>query len=233
MKVAMPGAGEQDFAWIGPRKVPVWPKNLKLHKFDKDVFFTINSDLVELQQPLIDAILDAEAKKPDPEDRQSAGQGGNKVRDLHGLGVPLFEVLNERAKRLFMHATGKKTAVVDDCWANVYHDGHYVLPHCHKRSYGSIVFALDNGEEDDAKADVLNGVLMFVDPRMESCCAGKPGYVSSPAIIAREPHGRMIVFPSQYTHMTTPYYGRRPRISIAWNLNPHAVAGEVAHDGRM
>ncbi len=58
----MADAGESEVVWLGPLQVPVWPKNLNLFKFDKDVFFTINSDLVELQQPLIDAILEAEAK---------------------------------------------------------------------------------------------------------------------------------------------------------------------------
>ncbi|MCH8095921.1 MAG: hypothetical protein IID53_02420 [Proteobacteria bacterium] len=229
----MSDAGEIEVAWIGPQRVPVWPESLELFRFDKDVFFTINSDLVELQQPLIDAILEAESKKLDPEDRQSPGQGGNKVRDLHSLGVPFFDLLNERARRLFMHVTGNKTAVVDDCWANVYRDGYYAMPHSHKRSIASIVFALDNGYEDDAKDDVLNGVLSFADPRMPRCCPGKPGYVSAHVIVRREPPGRMIIFPSHYTHLVTPYHGRRPRISIAWNLNPHKVAGEVVHDGRL
>lgn len=112
----MSDTGETENVWMGPRQVPVWPKNLKLFEFDKDVFFTINSDLADLQQPLIDAILEAEFKKLDPDDRQSPGQGGNKVRDLDSLGVPFFDLLNERARRLFMHVTGKKTAVVDDCW---------------------------------------------------------------------------------------------------------------------
>ncbi len=224
---------ESDVVCIGPRRVPVWPKNINIFKFDKDVFFTINSDLVELQQPLIDAILQAEFNKLDPDDRQSPGQGGNKVRDLHSLGVPFFDLLNERARRLCMHVTGNKTVVVDDCWANVYRDGFYAMPHSHKRSVASIVFALDNGDEEDAKNDVLNGVLMFADPRMPRCCPGKAGFVSAPAIVTREPSGRMIIFPSHYTHQVTPYHGRRPRISISWNLSPHKVAGEVVHDGRI
>ncbi len=87
MKVAMSDVGEIDVVWIGPRRVPVWPKNLKIFKFDKDILFTINSDLVELQQPLIGAILEAESKKLDPDDRQSPGQGGN--RDSIPLGTPI------------------------------------------------------------------------------------------------------------------------------------------------
>ena len=101
--------------WVGPRQVPVWPEGLILHKFDEGVFFTINSDLDELLQPLIDAILKVESQKLDPEDRESPGQGGNRVRNLHELGVPIFDLLNERAKRLFMHVTHNETAVIDDC----------------------------------------------------------------------------------------------------------------------
>ncbi len=232
MTVANSDIAAKESVWIGPRQVPVWPTGLKLFKFDEDVFFTINSDLDELLQPLIDAILKAESQKLDPEDRQSPGQGGNRVRSLHDLGVPIFDLLNERAKRLFMHITHNKTAVVDDCWANVFRDGFYAMPHSHKRSLGSIVYALDNGDEEDAENDVLNGLLMFADPRMASCCPDKAGFVSSPAIVSREPPGRMIIFPSHYTHQVTPYRGRRPRISIAWNLNPHKVAGEVTHYGQ-
>ena len=71
---------ETGFVWIGPRKVPVWPEQLKLFKFDEDVFYTVNSDLLDLQQPLTDAILRAEAEKLEPDDRQSPGLGGNRVR---------------------------------------------------------------------------------------------------------------------------------------------------------
>ena len=229
----MSDAGDEKVVWIGPRQVPVWPENLNLFKFDKDIFFTINSDFLELQQPLIDAILEAESNKLDPADRQSPGQGGNKVRDMDRLGIPFFDLLNERARHLFMHVTDSKTAVVDDCWANVYRDGFYAMPHSHKRSVASVVFALDNGEEDDSKEDVLNGVLMFADPRMPRCCPDRAGYVSVPAIIPREPHGRMIIFPANLTHQVTPYHGRRPRISIAWNLSPEKVVGDLVHDGRL
>ena len=53
------------------------------------------------------------------------------------------------------------------------------------------------------------------------------------AVVTREPRGRMIIFPSNLTHQVTPYHGRRPRISISWNLNPRKEAGEVVHDGRF
>ena len=108
-----------------------------------------------------------------------------------------------------------------------------MMTHSHKRSIASIDFALENGYEDDATNDVLNGQLSFPHPRMPRCRPGKLGYVSAHVIVRREPLGRMIIFPSHYTHQVTPYHGRRPRISIAWNLNPHEVAGEVVHDGRM
>lgn len=232
-KLAMSAAGDSAVVWIGPQQIPVWPEGLRLFRFDTEVYFTVNSDLIELQQPLIDAILEAESRKLEPEDRQSPGQGGNRVRDLAALGVPFFELLNERARHLFMRVTGNTTAVVDDCWANVFRDGYYALPHSHKRSMASIVFALDNGDEEDAADDVLNGVLMFADPRMARCCPDKAGYVSSPAVVPREPLGRMIIFPSHYTHQVTPYRGRRPRISIAWNLNPREVPGELLHDGHV
>ena len=39
----------------------------------------------------------------------------------------------------------------------------------------------------------------------------------------------MVVFPSYITYLVSPYHGKRPRISIAWNLNKEAVPGEVWH----
>ena len=105
-----------------------------------------------------------------------------------------------------------------------------LLPHSHKRAAASVVYALDPGDEEAAAADAMNGVLMFADPRIEACCQHKPHYVSTPAVPPMGP-GSMIIFPAHFTHLVTPYWGRRPRISIAWNINSDSVEGDLRHDG--
>ena len=182
---------------------------------------------------MIEKILAKEAVERVRSPQTSRGEGGQKIRHLDKLDSPVFELLNERAKALFKRVTGAQSAVVDDCWANVFRDGEYALPHSHKRSIASIVYALDNGDEEEAQREPMNGALIFCDPRLKSCCPGKPFYVSN----AYRPTGVdpavMVIFPSHATHQVTPYYGKRPRISIAWNLNAAAVPGELRHDGSM
>ena len=97
----------------------------------------------------------------------------------------------------------------------------------------SIVYALDPGDEEAASQEPLNGVLMFSDPRLSLCCPGKPNYVSSFFRPTGNAPALMVLFPSFVTHLVSPYHGRRPRISVAWNLNREAVPGELRHDGRM
>ena len=165
--------------------------------------------------------------------RISRAEGGEKVRDLDQLGLPEFELLNERARELFRRVTGSPTAVVDDCWANVSRDGEYALPHSHKRSTASIVYALDPGEVEGREVDPMNGALYFCDPRLTRCCPGKASHVGGAFRPTEIDPALMIIFPSHITHAVTPYYGTRPRISVAWNLNAEAVPGTVRHDGRM
>lgn len=229
----MSQALDEEVVWIGPRKVPVWPHGTKLIRYPDGVSLVPNPDLEELHGRLIGKILEQEAVERVRAPQTSRAEGGQKIRELDRLGSPEFELINARAMALLKQATGAKTAVVDDCWANVFRDGEYALPHSHKRSAASIVYALDPGDEEEAKREPLNGVLLFSDPRLRLCCPGKANYVSGlfrPTGIAA---AVMVIFPSIITHQVTPYYGKRPRISIAWNLNAKAVPGELRHDGKM
>ena len=175
------------------------------------------------------AILRVEADERVTHPQSSKCEGGQKVRDLYGLGLPVFTLLNARARKLFS-LVARREGFIDDCWANVFRDGEYAVPHSHKRAAASVVYALDPGDEEAAAADAMNGVLMFADPRIEACCQHKPHYVSTPAVPPMGP-GSMIIFPAHFTHLVTPYWGRRPRISIAWNINSDSVEGDLRHDG--
>ncbi len=225
----MRAAPDQEFVFIGPRRVPVWPDAVKIMRFDDDAFMAAFPDARELHPPLIERIIEIEAAERE-RNPQARWQGGQKVRQLRSLGVAAFELIDARAQALYRRVLRSATACVDDCWANVFRDGEYTLPHCHNRAKAAIVYALDPGDEDEAAKDPMNGVLMFADPRMKACCRDKPLHVSTPAVPPMVT-GAMIIFPGHWTHLVTPYRGRRPRISIAWNVNPEPLAGEPKHDG--
>jgi hypothetical protein len=37
--------------------------------------------------------------------------------------------------------------------------------------------------------------------------------------------GTMLIFPSQLVYTVNPYAGMRPRITLSWNINKHALPG--------
>ena len=224
---------EIDGIWIGPVKYPVWREKTEVTQYDGGISMIDNPEIDKIKAPLVETILKKNALQRVESPLKSLAEGGMKVRDLDKLGSPIFDLINERAKALFKFATGAKTAVVDDCWANVMHDGEWSTPHSHKRSTASVVFSLDPGDGKAVSEEPLNGHLMLSDPRLLQCCPGKPNWVSSFFRPIGDMPSMMLLFPSHITHMVAPYHGTRLRITIAWNLNEKAVPGEVRHDGRM
>ena len=119
-----------DFVYIGPRKVAVWPDEIRILRFEPledSISLIANPDIHQIQKPLIRKILEKEAVERVRSPQTSRGEGGQKIRHLDQLASPEFELLNERAKEMFKRVTGAKSAVVDDCWANVFRDGEYTL----------------------------------------------------------------------------------------------------------
>ena len=224
---------EGNEVWVGPVKYPVWPDKTKVTQYPDGVSVIANPDIDRIKGPLVEKLLEKDAVQRVAAPLNSLAEGGQKIRDLEGLDSPVFDLLNERAKVLFKITTGAETAVVDDCWANVMHDGEWTIPHSHKRSTASVVYALDPGDEKASKEEPLNGQLILSDPRLSLCCPGKPNYVGSIFRPTGNEPAMMVIFPSFVTHLVSPYHGDRPRISIAWNLNKDPVPGEVRHDGRM
>ncbi len=108
------------FVYVGPRKVPVWPAGVKLMRFDENVLMVAFPDARELHGPLIERIVETDERKRNP---QAKWQGGQKVRQLDSLGVAAFELINARAQTLCRRVLRSETAIVDDCWANVFRGG--------------------------------------------------------------------------------------------------------------
>lgn len=74
---------------------------------------------------------------------------------------------------------------------------------------------MDAGEPaaaDDTGA--LEGKILFFDPLPLGREWKRP-----PNIAYKAQTGTMLLFPSFLTHMVAPYFGEKPRISLAFNLN--------------
>jgi hypothetical protein len=63
----------------------------------------------------------------------------------------------------------------------------------------------------------MAGKLCFADARIPACCPHEPGRVTQHLIPTMGP-GTMIIFASDYLHSVNPYRGRRPRITLSWNI---------------
>jgi len=217
-----------DSVTIDGHGLTVWPQGQKLQKwFDTNVLVTAFTDHATYAPALTAQVLERAADRAlgqayAPE----LGVGSAKVYDLEKWPGPAAALVHARALALFRLATGNRPAVADLSWASVYDAGDYCMPHSHPRTMGSVLYALDLGDG----ADQADGRFCFADPRMAPCCQEEPGYMSTPGAPPLSP-GMMMLFPGQAVHFVTPYRGKRPRITISWNLNHAAKAGNPLPEG--
>ncbi len=147
---------------------------------------------------------------------------GTKVHHLDRWNSPEADFINQRAIEFFKRALRLKAACVDLSWATVYRTGDYTAPHSHLRAQASIVYCVDPG--DDPRPDTPDGKLCFVDPRYTTCCNLEPNrmtYIVIPDMRA----GSMVLFPAELVHCVNPYAGKRPRITLSWNISQNPVPG--------
>lgn len=165
-------ATEPAHVYFGPRKIDVWPKALQIYDAGDPadgVQIIPNLDILEIQQPLIDAILQKDACERITVPRESRANGGQRIRNLDAFGIAALTLLNERAMALLRRVTCSPTAAVDDCRANVFRDGEYTLPHAQRRAMASIVYALEPGDVSGPDSDPMKGELIMCDTRLKSC----------------------------------------------------------------
>jgi hypothetical protein len=207
---------------VGSDLPPVWPAGQQTEKIGHDsILLTRFNDIGAYHPGLMARLFQVEA---DPtRAKRYAGCGGVKIHSLTELQCREAELIDARARFLFRLVSGAPDAVVDISWANIYRQNDYCMPHSHIRSMASVVYMVDEGEADEQ--DPVAGRFCFVDPRLEACCNPKPQYMTSP-VYPVMPAGTMIIFPSQLVHYVNPYSGRRPRITLSWNINATAVPGE-------
>lgn len=159
--------------------------------------------------------------------RYGHGVAGIKVYDLPSWSIPEADLLHARALEMFRRVLDPPGAVADLSWANIYHDGDFIMPHSHVRTSTSIVYFLSNG--DATPDDPLNGCFSVIDPRVEDCCKDQEGRMTTPWLPPMTP-GVMIMFPAEIVHFVNPYRGTRPRITMAWNINESEVPGTPIPD---
>jgi len=202
---------------------PIWPEGKKLKRWeDPNVIVAQFIDHADYHPALIDAVL---ARTKDPEVSrpyaQTDGVGSFKLFDLPSWGVPEVTFIHNRALEMCRRVAGTDEVHVDLSWSSVYANGDHVLPHSHPRTTVGIVYMLEPGDPPTEES----GMFLFADPRMPICCREEAGYMSTPCAPILTP-GMMILFPGQAVHCVTPYLGTKPRITLSWNLNKQAVAGE-------
>ena len=178
---------------------------------------------------LIGAALAAEQ---DPRFRDTIFKGGCgiKVRNIPGWDAPAAALIHARALLLAHHTMSRRPVYADATWASVYRAGDYCMPHSHLRSNLSIVYMLDPGDEDPQ--DALAGRLCFADPRIEACCPHEPGRVTQ-HVLPTMNAGTMLIFASDYLHSVNPYRGRRPRITLSWNITLEKLPGRPGEGWKM
>lgn len=233
MQIPAAAAGEQaalpSAVRVGDADVVVWPEGLRIEPLSAPLMaITQFDDHSRYHGDLAATILEMER---DPAYRMWIFKGGcgMKVRRPDQWKRAAADLIHGRALTFAHRVLSRSDVFTDDCWANVYRDGQYCMPHSHLRSNASIVYLLDPGEPDPD--DAMAGKLIFADPRIPFCCPNEPGRVTG-LLVPEMREGTMIIFASDYLHSVNPYRGARPRISMSWNVTLKPLPGQAGEGWR-
>jgi hypothetical protein len=147
---------------------------------------------------------------------------GHKVYDLPRWRTPAADLVHARALAFAQRCLSCVEVIADDTWCSIYRDGDYCLPHSHLRSEVSLIYMLDPGET--VADDSHSGLLCFNDARIAWCCPEEHGRATR-VLVPEMSAGTLLLFDSAYLHSVTPYRGRRPRITLSWNVGRRRLPG--------
>ena len=219
---------------VGGVDLPVWLERQSVEPLSAPVMALARfADFEAFHPALIAAVLAAERDPrwrsvlmlhpPGSEKTVFRGGCGTKVRRIEQWNDAAASLIHARAL-MFAHRTlSRRPVYADDSWASVYRAGDYCMPHSHLRSDVSIVYMLDQGDEDPDEP--MAGKLSFADPRIDACCPDERARVTRHMIPEMTP-GTMLIFASDYLHGVNPYRGRRPRITLSWNITLQQLPGQ-------
>tara|TARA_R110002096_G_scaffold168538_14_gene339420 strand:- start:6835 stop:7557 length:723 start_codon:yes stop_codon:yes gene_type:complete len=198
---------------IDGREIPVWPQGQKSQTLnDPRIHAMAFLEDEDLRQGFIREILQSAELQPE----NTRGYGGKKIRNPEIWNLPFAKLLTQRALLMFCQATGKRIAHTVDRWVNVLETGDYSAPHAHYESQGAAVYFLDLG--DEAPGSSLSGKFELMDPRIPWCCSSRE-YCPTRGMMPEVIPGAMLLFPALLLHFVHPYAGKRPRITLAWNIS--------------
>jgi len=207
---------------VGSADIPLWPEGQRIDALSAPLMASTRfADHPLYHADLTATILEME-QSPAFRDWIFKGGCGMKVRRPDQWKHAAADLIHGRALAFAHRVLSQHDVYTDDCWASVYRDGQYCMPHSHLRSNVSIVYLLDEGDPDPD--DPMAGKLIFADPRIPHCCQQEPGRVTSllsPEMTA----GTMIIFASDYVHAVGPYRGQRPRMTMSWNITLERLVG--------
>jgi hypothetical protein len=229
MTVSVPTRGDQaalpDAIRVGDALLPVWPNTQRVEPMSASLMaITTFADHAAFHPSLVASVLRAEQ---DPRFRGNMFKGGcgTKVRSIPEWDAEGCRLIHARALMLAHTTLSRRDVFADDTWGSVYRFGDYCMPHSHLRSNVSIVYMLDEGDDPPAD-DHMAGRLCFADPRIEACCPHEPGRVTQHVMPMMTP-GTMLIFASDYLHNVNPYFGKRPRITLSWNVTLERLPGRA------
>ena len=133
------------------------------------------------------------------------------------LGARMIAMANEATRQLLILHGGQLSGFrwIVEAWANVNRAGDFNQPHIHGGSTWSGTYYVDPGEPP---ADSEYGTaLCLIDPAQAGVGHFFPDLVPQRLFIRPEA-GKMVLFPSYLLHMVFAHRGKRPRISVAFNL---------------
>ncbi|HKU17774.1 MAG TPA: putative 2OG-Fe(II) oxygenase [Candidatus Saccharimonadales bacterium] len=111
--------------------------------------------------------------------------------------------------------------IYEHSWYHLTREGGYTAQHNHPMASWSGVYCVDPGDTVPDKPN--NGALRFLEARTTASMYLDPGnaHLQSPYTFGElaftlQP-GQLVLFPSYLIHEVAPYYGRRERITVAFN----------------
>ena len=214
-------------------ELPVWPERQSVEPLSAPVMAVARFvDFAQFHPLLVAGVLAAEQDprwrsvlvlQPRGSEKVAFRGGcGTKVRKVSEWNDAAASLVHARALMLAHHTLSRRPVYADDSWASVYRAGDYCMPHSHLRSDVSIVYMLDPGDDDPVEP--MAGKLCFADPRIDACCPDEPSRVTRHMIPEMTP-GTMLIFASDYLHSVNTYRGRRPRITLSWNITLQRLPG--------
>jgi len=209
-------------AQTGGRPQEAKPEMTMIQGFVTPVLKCAFPNCAELNEGLRTLIL--RMANPEPTDHRSNVGGWHSENDFLKSDDPyvrqLLEWITTAVTGMTQATGGGEIATKGDFtvlgWANVLYPGGYNKAHTHNSYAWSGVYYADTGDDDPA--DQLSGLIEFIDPRAGVGSPLVPGDPFDQPLYFRPEAGQLFMFPGWLRHYVHPYRGRRPRISVAFNV---------------